>query len=440
MVLAGSHPEPAAPDDSPRRHAFTGWIILALFFGVFGMWAATAPLHGAAVSDAVVKVQGNRKSLQHAEGGTVKELRVREGDRVEAGDVLIVLDDTRAQAEYDILMRQQEVLKATEIRLAAEFARNSTLIAPEDFQARIGDPDVSSVWTAQTQEFASRQAALEAQRRVIQEKIEQLEEQIAGNRQQAAAYTQQIESVREELENISPLVERGLIARRRQLQLERNLFELEGQVAETRAQIASANHAIAEQTEQSTLVGDDRVSEVARELRDTQSQLLEIGPRIANARAALDNTKIRAPYSGTVVGLQVFAVGAVVSPGEQILDIVPDNDGLTIEARIPVESIADVRPGMEAEVHFTAYQERIAPMIRGEIALISADRLTDERTGIPYYAAVVELNEDELGRFPEIQLYPGMPARVMIPTIERTALDYLIGPLTESLGTAFRAR
>jgi HlyD family type I secretion membrane fusion protein len=224
------------------------------------------------------------------------------------------------------------------------------------------------------------------------------------------------------------------------MQLERTQYGHEGQIASTTADIARARQAIAEQMQQIALLDDNRMTEVSKDLRDTQAMLLEVTPKLTNARASLGRMDIRSPYTGQVVGLNVFALGAVIQRGEKILDIVPDEDALTIEARVAVDDISDVHPDMVAEVHLTAYKQHIAPMIHGDVIQVSADRLTDERTGVPYYTVLVRLNQQELAELPDVKLYPGMPARVMIPTVERTAFDYLVGPLVQSFNTAFRQK
>jgi len=184
------------PNESLGKYALAGWIILGLFFGIFGIWSLTAPLNGAVVATAIVKVQGNRKSVQHLDGGIVKQMNIKEGDRVTAGDVLIVLEDSQARSEFEVLSQQQIVLRATEVRLMAELARVSQLIAPPDIAARLDEPEAKSVWAAQTQQFQSRRAAIEGNRSVLREKINQLTAQITGNENQAAAYNEQIASVR----------------------------------------------------------------------------------------------------------------------------------------------------------------------------------------------------------------------------------------------------
>jgi HlyD family type I secretion membrane fusion protein len=427
-----------APSDSIRQVSLAGWLIIAIFFGGIGSWAYTAPLNGAVVGNAVVKIDGNRKSVQHLDGGIVKEMRVREGDKVNTGDVLIVLDETQARAEHDVLSQQYMVLRATEARLLSELNRSTELVMPEDLKTQ--DSYFKSVWNGQVSQFESRLAALEGQRSVIREKINQLGSQIVGSEAQVKAFTDQILSVKAEAKDIAPLVERGLIARPRILQLERTAFGLEGQIADSNANIAKARQAIAEQQQQIAQLDNDRMADITKDLRDTQAKLLEVIPKAMNAKAVLGRMEIRAPYSGRVVALSVFSVGGVVQRGEKILDIVPDQDSLTIEAQIAVEDISELKPNMRAEVHLTAYKQRIVPIIHGDVIQVSADRLTDPKTNNPYYTAFVRIDQAELDAMPNIKLYPGMPATVMIPTVQRTAFDYIVGPLVMSFNHAFRQK
>jgi membrane fusion protein, type I secretion system len=428
------------PSDSMRLSALAGWLIILLFFGGFGYWATTAPLNGAVVANGVVKVEGNRKSVQHLDGGIVKELHVKEGDKVKAGDVLIVLDDSQARAEFEVFSQQHLVLRATEERLKTELALAAEMTMPPDLKARAEDPSVKGVWEGQVSQFQSRVVSLEGQRRVIREKIAQLEHQIRGTQAVLKSYEAQLVSVRKELDSYKPLVERGLITLARYSQTERQGQQIEGQIADSMASVAKARQAIAEQQQQIAQAENERMTEVTRDLRDTQAKLLEVVPKLVNAKAVLSRIEIRSPYTGRVVGLTAFSVGGVIAKGEKILDVVPDEESLVVEAQVNVDDISDVRPNARAEVHLTAYKQRITPIVNGDVVQISADRLVDQKTGQPYYVAIVRVDKDQLAKLPHIQLYPGMPATVMIPTVERTAFDYLVGPLVQSFNHAFRQR
>ena len=392
-----------------RGSAAAGWLIILAFFGGLGGWSLTAPLNGAVVATGIVKVDGNRKSVQHLDGGIVKQLRVREGDKVQVGDILIDLDDTQARAEFDVLSEQFLVLRMTEERLRAEFAGSSALVAPTDLNVNRDDQHVVSIWDSQVRQFESRRAALDGQRSIIREKIAQLQHQIVGGEAQVTAYKTQLESVREEMNSIAPLVQRGLISRPRYLQLERAAAGLDGQSADAMANISKARQAIAEQQQQMTQLDNDRMAEITKDLRDVQAKLLEVIPRLMNARVVLTRMEIRSPYSGRVVGLNMFSVGGVIQRGEKIMDVVPEKDALVVEAQVAVDDISEVRPEMRAEVHLTAYKQRITPIVHGNVVQISADRFTENRTGMPYYTAMLKIDETELAEMPNIQLYPGSP-------------------------------
>jgi HlyD family type I secretion membrane fusion protein len=426
--------------DSARGAIRAGFIIIAVFFGGFGTWAATAPLNGAVVGNAIVKVEGNRKSVQHVDGGMVRELRVKDGDKVQQGDVLVVLDDSAIRAEVEVLSQQYVLLRSVEGRLKAELAGSDAIAFAPDLVSGSDDGAVAAAMEAQRQELAGRKRALDGQAQVLGQRIAQLRESIAGAEGRRAAYQKQLDSVTGEAESLSDLLAKGLITRERMLQLERTEAGIRGQLADTDAEISRNREAIGEYQDQISLLGKDRAAAIAAELRDTQAKLLEVIPRLENAKISLGRTVVRAPYSGTVVGLNIFSVGGVIGRGERILDIVPERSSLVVEARIGVEDIADVHPGMSAEVHFTSYKQRTIPLISGTVTEISADRLTDERSGMAFYTVLVTVDAVELAKSPQIKLYPGMPATVMITTEQRTALDYLIGPLAASFDRSFRER
>ncbi|HEY9011326.1 MAG TPA: HlyD family type I secretion periplasmic adaptor subunit, partial [Devosia sp.] len=416
-----------------------GWLIIALFFGGFGYWAATAPLNAAVVGEAVVKVEGNRKSVQHLDGGTVKEILVREGDEVKVSDVLLVLDDTQIRAEVDVLRQQLVQLMAVEARLRAEFAGQAEITFPEELTTA-ADGVAASAITDQQQELATRRQAMTGRELVLRQRMSQYDEQIAGLAAQAQPMESQLESITAERVSLEQLLAKGLTTRTRVLELQRRESELVGRKAELDANIGRSREAIAELREQIAQLQKDQSEEVTAQLRETRAKLLDVRPRLRAAEVALERTAVRTPYAGRVVDLAVHSVGAVIGRGERLLDIVPENTSLVVEAKVRVEDIADIAPGMLAEVHFTSYKQRVTPLIHGLVSEVSADRLTDQRTQVPYYLALVDVDAAELAASPEIQLYPGMPATVMITTKERTALDYLVGPLSSSLERAFRER
>ena len=430
------------PSDSMGSAAITGWAIILVFFGGLGAWASTAPLHGAVVANGYVRVEGNRKSIQHLDGGIVKTLNIKEGDRVSAGDVLIVLDDTQARAEYNVLAQQLIVLRATEERLKAELTGAPSMTMPEDFKAATSQhPDAAGIWNGQVHQFESRLAALAGARSVIKEKIAQLEAQIVGSEAQEKAYRDQYSSVIKEKDSLTSLVERGLIARPRYLTLERTGLELEGQAANAAASIAKARQGIAEQVQQTAQLDNDRLTEVTKDLRETQAKMLEVIPKLANAKAVLGRVDIRSPYAGEVVGPPYSHRRCGQRKARSSMDVVPDREALIVEAQVAVDEIANVHPDMSADVHLVAYKQRITPVVRGKVIQVSADRLTDKnKTENVYYSALVRLDQADLDELPHVRLYPGMPATVMIQTVERTALDYLVGPLMQSFNRAFRQK
>ena len=428
------------PDDSARGPARFGWIIILVFFGGFGLWSAVAPLNAAVMGDAVVKVEGNRKSVEHPDGGRIKEVLVHEGAHVNAGDVVLVLDDTDNRAQVELLTQQQAQLMASEARLRAEYTGLETIAFPPELIAQQTDPEVATAIVDQQKEFATRKAALEGNRTVLEQRIAQYKAQIAGLEAQLPPLDDQLKSMQEERVSLNDALKKGLVTRTRSLELDRRISTIAGQQAEITANIKTSQDAIGEVTQQIAQLDKDQSEKIAADLRDVRTKLADVSPRLAAAKVALDRTQIRTPYAGKVVDLAVFSVGEVVGRGERLLDVVPDKTSLDVEAKIRVEDISDIRPGMQAEVHFTSYKQRVLPLIHGVVAEISADRLTDERTQVPYYTARIDVDAADLAATPDVQLYPGMPATVMITTKERTALDYLLGPLLASFDRSFRER
>ena len=427
-------------DDSADTAGYQGWLIIAAFFGLFGTWALVAPLNGAVVAQAEIKIAGNRKALQHLEGGIVKELHVRDGDTVEAGDVLLVLDDHQAGAERDVLEQLNTVMQLTLARLRAEQHGDDHLTLPADFQSRANEPSVKSAWDDQKAQFEAHRSENAGQIGIIKQRIAQLSSQIAGAQAQLQSLRSQHASTRQELDSLKPLLAQGIVTRTRLLQLERSLSAFDGQIGEMGSNIARSEQAIGEQRQLELQSHNQRATAIALELRDVQMKLAEVVPKLTNARTVYERTTVRAPYAGRVIGLNVFAVGAVIGRGEKVLDIVPDAGALIVEARIGVEDIPEVQAGGSAVVHVTGYKQQTSAALRGQIVHVSPDRLTDARTGAPYYVADIAIDEADLQAAPQIKLQPGLGATATIPTSSRTALQYLLSPLWSSFNRSLRER
>ncbi|OWW00383.1 HlyD family type I secretion periplasmic adaptor subunit [Rhizobium sp. R693] len=438
-MRAAPQPKTARPDDDFRPVARIGWFVILGFFGCLGTWAALAPLNAAVMGDGLVKVQGNRKSIQHLEGGTIRRLGIREGSHVRQGDLLVEFDDTQAGAQVEILEKQQIQYLAVEARLVAEATNADTLVLPASLSGSRNSA-VADILQEQVNEFSVRRSALAGEREVLTKKMLQFQMQLDGVEAQKRALNERLQSYATDSEIQERLVKKGIATRTRLNELERAESGIRGDLD---AQLTSAEvtrQSIAEVKAQIENLSSERQGDIAKEVRDVRTRLAEITPRLEASRATLEHAEIRSPADGTVVDLKFFNEGQVVRPGETLLEIVPDNSPLTVEARIRVEDIADVKPDMDAEVHFTSYKQKTLPIIHGKVARISADRLTDERSQVPYYSVTVDVDPKEMAESPNVQLYPGMPASVMITTEGRSALKYLLGPLVSNLHTSFRER
>ena len=436
----GGTASPGAVSDSARRPIMLGLGLVLFFFGGMGTWAAFAPLNSAAIAPGIVKVEGNRKSVQHLDGGIISKLYVKDGDRVETGQLLIALDDSQAAASEEIFAKQSNQMRAQEARLIAERDGKKAIQFPAELVSLQAEPSIASLLNSQINLFNSRRNALEGQVKLQRQKILQLQEQIKGAQAQLDAQTRQLKLINEEAEGVRELYGKGYAPKTRILALDRNAAQLEGSAGDITSSIGRFRQQISETELQILQITNDQATQIATELRDTQTKSYDVEPRLQAARDTLQRIEIRSPASGYVVGLTAFTVGGVIAKGEKVMDIVPDKDALIVEANINVDDINDVHPGMRTEVHLTSYKQRIIPVIHGELKSISADRLTDPRTGVPYFTGVVKVDEADLAASPEIQLYPGMPATVMIPTGDRTALQYLVRPFYTAFDHAFRER
>jgi HlyD family secretion protein/epimerase transport system membrane fusion protein len=438
--------ELAAPRDPSslmyelRRPIRAGVLVVGLFFGGIGWWAASAPLAGAAIAPGVVSPDGSRRVVQHLEGGIIREILVSDGTRVRAGDPLIVLEDVQARAGFDALQARYHTLAATQARLLAEQSAAASVRFPATLiEATTNDPTALEAMVAQRALFDTRAKALEDRKDILRRRIQQLREEIAGLEAQIGADSRQILLIDEEIQGVEQLYRKGLERKSRLLALQRARTDIDGNRAERRARIARARQAIGETELQIIAQDTAQLEAVNQEASQIQYELAELEQRLAASRDVLQRTLISAPVDGTVVAQRFRTSGGVVRPGEPVLEIVPDNEELLIDARLSPMDIDVVRAGLPARVVLPVFQQRHMPQIHGRVRQVSPDALADPQTGQRYFAVRVEIDRDQLAALdPEFELTTGMPAEVYITTGVRTALDYLLSPFYDSLRRAWR--
>ena len=435
-------PGPLAPTTlraATRRQQLLGGLVVLLFFGGGGLWAWLAPLASAAVAPGVVSPEGKRKTVQHLEGGIVHAIHVREGGAVRAGDPLVTLEDVRARAEHGVLEDQHTALGAAVARLEAEQAGAGRLDFPPALAARRGEPAVARVLATQRELFAAHRAVREGRRSITEQRVAQLEAQNASFERQIAAGSTQLGLIGTEIVGVQELFAKGLERRPRLLALQREQARIQGEQAGLGGRIAANLESIAQARLENLTAEQEERKQVNGELDEARKRLDEVRHRLPSSEDALRRTVVRAPVAGRVVDLKATTIGGVLKPGEAILDLMPSQAALLVEARLAPSAIKDVRQGLLARVVLTAYPQRNLPILQGVVREVSADRLVEQRTGEPYFAAQVAVDPAELAALDgEVALLSGMPAEVMILTGERTFLDYLLRPFYDTLRKAFR--
>tara|TARA_R110001599_G_scaffold76882_2_gene209946 strand:+ start:57395 stop:58801 length:1407 start_codon:yes stop_codon:yes gene_type:complete len=446
--LAAWRPTAKAPDttidkDVPRVSLATrpwqlaGWGVIAVFFIGGLTWAGLARIDGAAIAAGTVGVESNRKSIAHLEGGIVKAILVAEGERVQAGQPLIEMDNTRALATLDLLKGRRNTLIATDARLKAERHNLSSIEFPAELLDRADRPKVLDLMDGEMQVLDTRRQNLDRQDRILKERIAQQNAEIRGLRARRGALGKRRTLLKDEFEMMSGLLKDGLVARNRVLSVERKLVDTEGDIQGLAAKIAKAGDEIAKLEMERVLSGERRQEEVAQQQQDVKKQLAEVDERVRAAQDILDRTIVTAPENGVVTALKQHTPGGVVQAGEAILDLVPDGDRYVIDLRINPNDIDTVYPGQPARVRLTALNARSTSPIMGAVSQISADRLIDPATGAGYFSGRVIPTDGTFGPGgPEV--VAGMQAEVFLVTAERSVLDYLLAPLTRSLNRAGR--
>ncbi|GJM12046.1 MAG: HlyD family type I secretion periplasmic adaptor subunit [Pseudohongiella sp.] len=411
-----------------------GILIFFLVFGVFGVWASIAPLDGAAVATGTVTVKSYKKAIQHLEGGIVSEILVRSGDFVEAGEPLLVMDNTQSLAQLEIANSQFIAHTAIESRLLAERDGLDRIETPAVLLRT--DVDAQSEIDAQNGIFTARRDALNGQVEVLQQRIEQLNTRAVGLQALQTSKEEQAAFYEEELVDVRELLSQGFSDKLRLRELERNASRLRGEAAELTANIASTEVEIGEAELQILQLRREFLNEVVNNLGETQTSLRDIRERLNALQDVVSRTVVRAPVSGIVNGMQVHTVGGVIGPGTQIAEIVPQSDELIIEASVLPIDIDRVATGQEATIRFSSFASSV-PAIFGEVISISADSQVDQTTGASFYLARVEVTPEGIEDLGNLVLMPGMPAEVFISTGSRTFIQYLFKPFSNALARSF---
>jgi HlyD family secretion protein len=444
-LILGDGNDATEQDDRPDRDIRFGVIIALAFFVLFLGWASVARLDSAAYAPGKLTVSGQRQAVQHRDGGVVSAIFVREGQRVTKGQPLLELAAAEVRAQERAIASQVIDLKAQRARLQAEQLGLSSVEWPTEFAGMQGEDKaaVEAAMRLQTAQFRARSAVLTAQAGVLRQQAARELEGAEGYRRQAVASAEQERLITEELDSLKELAAKGFVSKTRLRALERARAELIGQRGQYRASVAQSAAAANENRLRQLEVEKSFKERSATELRDVEFALSELLPKYNAAKDQLERTRIRAPASGTVVGLSIFTVGGVIAPGQRLMDIVPEKAILIIEAKVAPEDADDLSVGQAAEVRFSSLHERGLPILSGKLTRLSADSFTDEKTGESYYTAEVTVPPSELRIIQDVRgekfaLRAGMPVQVLVPLKKRTALQYAFEPLTQSLWRSFR--
>jgi epimerase transport system membrane fusion protein len=411
-----------------------GLILLVVVFGVFGLWAAIAPLDGAAFALGTVTVKSYKKVVQHLEGGIVADILAQDGDPVESGEPLLILDDTQPKTSLEIVNSQFIALKMKEARLIAERDGSETVSYPT--QLALSSANAAQEVEAQNEVFNARKAANEGRIQILEQRVEQLKSQVVGLEALRTTKEMLAQSFEEELADTQTLLDQGFSEKTQLRQIERNFATSSGEAAELSANIAATEVQIGETQLQILQQLSDFQNEVVAELSEVQTAIKDSEERLTALRDVVSRTIIRAPDSGLVNGMQVHTIGGVIGPGSAIAEIVPESDELIIQASVNPIDIDRVSEGQEARIRFSTFGSR-APTIFGTLLSLSADALPNEATGASYYLARVQVNPDSLEELGGMALLPGMPAEVYINTGSRTLLQYLFKPLSNAVARSF---
>ena len=441
-------------DDDPRlairRLNIIGLAIVVLLVGGFGGWAATSQLSGAVIAPGSVVVESNVKKVQHPTGGVVGEILVHEGSSVEAGQVLMRLDDTVTRSTLGVVQSQLDELTAREARLLAERDGADTIVFPDNLMTRIQEKSVATAIAGEGKLFEARRNGRLGQQSQLRERIAQSNEEIRGLMSQQTGKERELKFITEELVGVTELYGKNLVSISRMNTLQRDKARIEGEQGQYVADIARARGKISETELQILQLDQDFRTDVLKDLRETEGKIGELKERVTAAKDQLQRVDIRAPQSGIVNQMSVHTVGGVIANGETIMQIVPRSDALVVEAKVAPQDIDQIAVGAVGVVRVMAGDQRTMPDLTGVLTRVSADLTHDQQSGQnsqnsqqanqAYYLVRVSLPEEQVRRLGDLKLVPGMPAEVFIQTYARTPLQYLLKPLREQMARTFRER
>ncbi len=423
---------------SIRRHLASGLLASAVMIGGAGAWAAVTNLAGAVVASGHFVVNSYVKKVQHPTGGVVGEILVRDGDEVAAGQTVMRLDATQTRANLAIVTKRLDELTARMARLEAERDDHDAIAFPQQLVTRAGDPNVAAAMRSERRLFEFRKQGRDGKKAQLQQRVAQFEHEIQGLKAQEIAYQQGMEVLGKEIIALDRLRERGIVSDQRLNSLKAQTATFGGERGEKIAYQAQVAGRITETQLQMLQIDQDLKTEVGRELREVQAQIGEYVERKIAAEDQLKRVDIVAPQSGVVHQLAVHTIGGVINPADPVMLIVPEGDDLALEVRIAPRDIDQVRVGHKALLRMSAFNQRTTPELIGEVSRIAADLTTDERTGASYYVVRITVPAPEIAKLKGLSLVPGMPAEAFIQTEDRTALSYLLKPLSDQVSRAFR--
>ncbi len=435
---------PPAADLARKWHRMARsvvWLGLAaslLATGAMLAWLVLAPLSGSIVAMGAVKVDTNRKTVQHRDGGIVRAIFVREGERVAVDQSLIELEDSRIDATLNQISNQLDAMRVRQSRLTAERESRPSWLVPVEFRARESDKRLAETIERESTIFAVRRAALDSQIRQLGVQSEEVVREVAARQRESESVRIALQHMQEEVAVNESLLKDNFVNKTRVLALQRAVAEYQMKQGENAAELARARRSAAELTQRVSSLRDTYLQEANIELRDVNSKIIDLEEQLGAARDASARKLITAPVAGRVVDLRVTTPGGTLGPRDPVLDIVPDDAPLLVEARVPVDAVADLRVGQAADVRLTPYKQRETPMIDARVVYVSADSLTDRYTGAPYFVLHAELDRDSLTKAGNIVASPGMGAEVFVRTRDRTTLDFLLEPLVNAMRRSLR--